>query len=77
MKHRRKDGQHFWADVTVTPDALARRAVTPNGGRSIEQRRAFAPATVPSTFADRPRLPKPCSSEALLAMLQRFSKARD
>ncbi len=27
---------------------------------------------VDSRFADRPRLPKPCSSEALLAVLRRF-----
>ena len=29
---------------------------------------------VDAAFADRPRLPKPCSSEALLAVLQRFGK---
>jgi len=29
---------------------------------------------VEAAFADRPRLPKPCSSEALLAVLQRFGK---
>jgi CheY-like chemotaxis protein len=28
---------------------------------------------VDAVFADRPRLPKPCSSEALLAVLLRFS----
>jgi CheY-like chemotaxis protein len=27
---------------------------------------------VPPEFADRPRLPKPCSSDALLTVLQRF-----
>jgi CheY-like chemotaxis protein len=27
---------------------------------------------VPQAFADRPRLPKPCSTEALLLVLQRF-----
>jgi CheY-like chemotaxis protein len=30
---------------------------------------------VDAAFADRPRLPKPCSSEALLAVLQRFGGA--
>ncbi len=29
---------------------------------------------VEATFADRPRLPKPCSSEALLSVLQRFAR---
>jgi len=29
---------------------------------------------VPPEFADRPRLPKPCSSEALLIVLQRFAR---
>jgi DNA-binding NtrC family response regulator len=29
---------------------------------------------VEATFADRPRLPKPCSSEALLSVLRRFAK---
>lgn len=29
---------------------------------------------VDAAFADRPRLPKPCSSDALLAVLQRFAK---
>ena len=29
---------------------------------------------VDAAFADRPRLPKPCSSEALLAVLRRFAK---
>jgi CheY-like chemotaxis protein len=29
---------------------------------------------VAAAFADRPRLPKPCSSEALLSVLQRFAK---
>src|SRR5262249_25666325 len=28
---------------------------------------------VPPAFADRPRLPKPCSSDALLIVLQRFA----
>ena len=28
---------------------------------------------VDAAFADRPRLPKPCSSDALLAVLRRFS----
>ncbi len=28
---------------------------------------------VPPEFADRPRLPKPCSSDALLIVLQRFA----
>jgi len=27
-----------------------------------------------AVFADRPRLPKPCSSDALLAVLQRFGR---
>ena len=31
---------------------------------------------VPPAFADRPRLPKPCSSEALLIVLQRFAPKR-
>ena len=29
---------------------------------------------VEAAFADRPRLPKPCPSEALLAVLQRFAR---
>jgi CheY-like chemotaxis protein len=29
---------------------------------------------VDAVFADRPRLPKPCSSDALLAVLQQFGK---
>jgi CheY-like chemotaxis protein len=29
---------------------------------------------VDAVFADRPRLPKPCSSEALLLVLQRFAR---
>ena len=29
---------------------------------------------VEATFADRPRLPKPCSSEALLTVMQRFAR---
>ena len=29
---------------------------------------------VPPEFADRPRLPKPCSREALLIVLQRFAR---
>jgi CheY-like chemotaxis protein len=29
---------------------------------------------VDAVFADRPRLPKPCPSEALLGVLQRFAK---
>jgi CheY-like chemotaxis protein len=29
---------------------------------------------VDAAFADRPRLPKPCPSEALLAVLRRFAK---
>jgi DNA-binding NtrC family response regulator len=29
---------------------------------------------VPREFADRPRLPKPCSSDALLVVLQRFAR---
>jgi CheY-like chemotaxis protein len=31
---------------------------------------------VAAAFADRPRLPKPCSSEALLSVLQRFGRSR-
>jgi CheY-like chemotaxis protein len=31
---------------------------------------------VPPAFADRPRLPKPCSSDALLNVLQRFASKR-
>jgi CheY-like chemotaxis protein len=31
---------------------------------------------VPPAFADRPRLPKPCSSDALLAVMQRFAPKR-
>jgi DNA-binding NtrC family response regulator len=31
---------------------------------------------VPPAFADRPRLPKPCSSDALLIVLQRFAPKR-
>ena len=31
---------------------------------------------VPQEFADRPRLPKPCSSDALLIVLQRFAPKR-
>jgi CheY-like chemotaxis protein len=31
---------------------------------------------VDAVFADRPRLPKPCSSDALLAVLKRFGGAR-
>lgn len=31
---------------------------------------------VPPEFADRPRLPKPCSSVALLIVLQRFAPKR-
>jgi CheY-like chemotaxis protein len=31
---------------------------------------------VPPEFADRPRLPKPCSREALLIVLQRFARKR-
>jgi DNA-binding NtrC family response regulator len=31
---------------------------------------------VPAEFADRPRLPKPCSSDALLIVLQRFAPKR-
>jgi hypothetical protein len=29
---------------------------------------------VPPEFADRPRLPKPCSRDALLIVLQRFAR---
>jgi len=29
---------------------------------------------VPQEFADRPRLPKPCSSDALLIVLQGFAR---
>ncbi|MBV8924669.1 MAG: response regulator [Bradyrhizobium sp.] len=29
---------------------------------------------VDAAFAERPRLPKPCSSEALLAVMQRFAR---
>lgn len=31
---------------------------------------------LPPEFADRPRLPKPCSSDALLMVLQRFAARR-
>jgi hypothetical protein len=31
---------------------------------------------VPQEFADRPRLPKPCSSDALLIVLQGFARKR-
>jgi DNA-binding NtrC family response regulator len=31
---------------------------------------------VPPEFVDRPRLPKPCSREALLIVLQRFARKR-
>jgi DNA-binding NtrC family response regulator len=31
---------------------------------------------VPPEFADRPRLPKPCSSDALLIVLRRFASRR-
>jgi CheY-like chemotaxis protein len=31
---------------------------------------------VDAVFADRPRLPKPCSSEALLLVLQRFANRK-
>ena len=32
---------------------------------------------VPQAFADRPRLPKPCSTDALLIVLQRFARLQD
>jgi CheY-like chemotaxis protein len=37
----------------------------------------YGGAPVSADFADRPRLPKPCPSDALLAVLRRFGGARD
>ena len=36
----------------------------------------YGSAQVPRAFADRPRLPKPCSAEALRLLLQRFGATR-
>jgi CheY-like chemotaxis protein len=36
-----------------------------------------ADASIPKAFADKPRLPKPCSSEALRAALQHFGGDRN
>jgi len=36
----------------------------------------YAADKVPSAFADRPRLSKPCSTEAMLIVLQRFAPKR-